>query len=267
MSNKTYLLSLNGDTFNSFKLDFDNALQRLLTRMDKLQRDSGSITCKIDVQLKEDAERNLDSASEGDTVPVMRPVFSHDISTEIKVKDKTTGLLAGNHKLVWDEQLHEYVMKDIDDGQTTLFDTASDNTTAQPPETPQLPESVVDVDYTVISDDKGYILRNPGKCGIEHRWGILMLLVGEHLTIDESAGHCYSQLEDGTVALGSAYLAADPRYVPEDILRPHLHEEITCNSFGSISVGDHEEPAKITVECLDCGGILLEEENPEGEEA
>lgn len=116
MSNKTYLLSLNGDTFNSFKLDFDNALQRLLTRMDKLQRDSGSITCKIDVQLKEDAERNLDSASEGDTVPVMRPVFSHDISTEIKVKDKTTGLLAGNRKLVWDEQLHEYVMKDIDAG-------------------------------------------------------------------------------------------------------------------------------------------------------
>ena len=154
MSNKTYLLSLNGDTFNSFKLDFDNSLQRLLTRMDKLQRDSGSITCKIDVQLKEDAERNLDSASEGDTVPVMRPVFSHDISTEIKVKDKTTGLLAGNRKLVWDEQLHEYVMKDIDDGQTTLFDTASDNTPAQPPETPQLPESVVDVDYTVISDDK-----------------------------------------------------------------------------------------------------------------
>ena len=139
MSNKTYLLSLNGDTFNSFKLDFDNALQRLLTRMDKLQRDSGSITCKIDVQLKEDAERNLDSASEGDTVPVMRPVFTHDISTEIKVKDKTTGLLAGNRKLVWDEQLHEYVMKDIDDGQTTLFDTASDNTPAQPPEPPQLP--------------------------------------------------------------------------------------------------------------------------------
>lgn len=267
MSNKTYLLSLNGDTFNSFKLDFDNALQRFLTRMDKLQRDSGSITCKIDVQLKEDAERNLDSANEGDTVPVMRPVFSYDISTEIKVKDKTTGLLAGNRKLVWDEQLHEYVMKDIDDGQTTLFDTASDNTPAQPPETPQLPEAVVDVDYTVISDDKGYILRNPGKCGIEHRWGILMLLVGEHLTVDESAGHCYAQLEDGTVALGSAYLAADPRYVPEDILRPHLHEEITCNSFGSISVGDHEEPAKITVECLDCGGILLEEANPEGEEA
>lgn len=174
MSNKTYLLSLNGDTFNSFKLDFDNALQRLLTRMDKLQRDSGSITCKIDVQLKEDAERNLDSASEGDTVPVMRPVFSHDISTEIKVKDKTTGLLAGNRKLVWDEQLHEYVMKDIDDGQTTLFDTASDNTPAQPTETPQLPEAVVDVDYTVISDDNGYILRNPGKCGIEHRWGMPM---------------------------------------------------------------------------------------------
>lgn len=266
MSTKTYLLSLNSDTFNSFKLDFDNALQRLLTRMDKLQRDSGSITCKIDVQLKEDAERNLDSASEGDTVPVMRPVFTHDISTEIKVKDKTTGLLAGNRKLVWDEQLHEYVMKDIDDGQTTLFDSEPD-TTPQQPEPPQLPEAVVDVDYTVISDDKGYILRNPNKCGIEHRWGILMLLTGEHLTVDESAGHCYAQLDDGTVALGSAYLAADPRYVPEDILHPHLHEEIVCNGFGMIPVGDHLEPEKITVECLDCGGILLEEANPEAEEA
>lgn len=265
MSTKTYLLSLNSDTFNSFKLDFDNALQRLLTRMDKLQRDSGSITCKIDVQLKEDAERNLDSASEGDTVPVMRPVFTHDISTEIKVKDKTTGLLAGNRKLVWDEQLHEYVMKDIDDGQTTLFDGEPD-TTPQQPEPPQLPEAVVDVDYTVISDDKGYILRNPNKCGIEHRWGILMLLAGEHLTVDESAGHCYAQLDDGTVALGSAYLAADPRYVPEDILRPHLHEEIVCNGFGMIPVGDHLEPEKITIECLDCGGILLEETNPEAEE-
>ena len=27
----------------------------------------------------------------GDTVQVMKPSFSHEISTEIKVKDKTTG--------------------------------------------------------------------------------------------------------------------------------------------------------------------------------
>lgn len=51
---------------------------------------------------------------------VMKPSFSHEISTEIKVKDKTTGNLSGNRKLVWDEELMEYVMKDIDDGQTSL---------------------------------------------------------------------------------------------------------------------------------------------------
>ena len=265
MSNRVYLLSLNSDTFNSFKLDFDNALQRLLARMDKLHRDSGSITCKIDVQLKEDTERNLNG--ESDTVPVMSPVFVHDISTEIKVKDKTSGCLAGKRKLVWDDKLHEYVMKDIADGQTSLFDSDTPDTVQQAPEPPQLPEAVVDVDYTVISDDKGYVLRNPGKCGIKTRFDLLSLLLDTRLTVGESAGHCYAETEDGTIALGSAFLESDPRYMPEPILYHHLHEEITCKGAGSVQVGDHTEPATITVECLDCGGILLEEYNPNNEES
>ena len=161
MSDKTYVLSLSADTFNAFKMDFDSALQRLLQKMDRLQSDSASINCKISVALTPASERNFDATREGDTVQVMKPSFSHEISTEIKVKDKTTGNLSGNRKLVWDEELMEYVMKDIDDGQTSLFDTAQSRQNAAPPvgqEPPQLPEGIVDVDYTVISDDKGYIL-------------------------------------------------------------------------------------------------------------
>ena len=124
MSDKTYVLSLSADTFNAFKMDFDSALQRLLQKMDRLQSDSASINCKISVALTPAPERNFDATREGDTVQVMKPSFSHEISTEIKVKDKTTGNLSGNRKLVWDEELMEYVMKDIDDGQTSLFDTA-----------------------------------------------------------------------------------------------------------------------------------------------
>lgn len=166
MSDKTYVLSLSADTFNAFKMDFDSALQRLLQKMDRLQSDSASINCKISVALTPAPERNFDATREGDTVQVMKPSFSHEISTEIKVKDKTTGNLSGNRKLVWDEELMEYVMKDIDDGQTSLFDTAQSRQNAASPveqEPPQLPEGIVDVDYTVISDDKGYILRNPDK--------------------------------------------------------------------------------------------------------
>ncbi len=77
-------------------------------------------------------------------------------------------------------------------------------------EPPQLPEGIVDVDYTVISDDKGYILRNPDKCGIKDQWGILKVLVGERMTVSRSAGHCYAETADGIIALGSAYLAEDP---------------------------------------------------------
>lgn len=196
---------------------------------------------------------------------VMKPSFSHEISTEIKVKDKTTGNLSGNRKLVWDEELMEYVMKDIDDGQTSLFDTAQNRQNAAPPveqEPPQLPEGIVDVDYTVISDDKGYILRNPDKCGIKDQWGILKVLVGERMTVSRSAGNCYAETAGGIIALGSAYLAEDPRHVDDSILEPHLAEEIACNGFGTVQVGDHEEPEKIVVECLECGGILLEVENP-----
>ena len=123
MSDKTYVLSLSANTFNAFKMDFDSALQRLLQKMDRLQSDSASINCKISVTLTPAPERNFDATREGDTVQVMKPSFSHEISTEIKVKDKTTGNLSGNRKLVWDDELMEYVMKDIDDGQTSLFDT------------------------------------------------------------------------------------------------------------------------------------------------
>ena len=265
MSDKTYVLSLSADTFNAFKMDFDSSLQRLLQKMDKLQSDSASINCKISVALTPAPERNFDAAREGDTVQVMKPSFSHEISTEIKVKDKTTGNLSGNRKLVWDEELMEYVMKDIDDGQTSLFDTAQSRQNAASPveqEPPQLPEGIVDVDYTVISDDKGYILRNPDKCGIKDQWGILKVLVGERMTVSRSAGHCYAETADGIIALGSAYLAEDPRPVEDSILEPHLAAEIACNGFGTVQVGDHEEPEKIVVECLECGGILLDAENP-----
>ena len=82
------------------------------------------------------------------------------------------------------------------------------------------------------------------------------------MTVSRSAGHCYAVTADGMIALGSAYLAEDPRYVDDSILEPHLAEEIACNGFGTVQAGDHEEPEKIVVECLECGGILLEVENP-----
>ena len=123
---------LSADTFNAFKMDFDSALQRLLPedgqaperqRFHQLQNQRGT---------DPGSGTELRCNAGGDTVQVMKPSFSHEISTEIKVKDKTTGNLSGNRKLVWDEELMEYVMKDIDDGQTSLFDTAQSRQNAAP---------------------------------------------------------------------------------------------------------------------------------------
>ena len=42
------------------------------------------------------------------------------------------------------------------------------------------------------------------------------------MTVSRSAGHCYAETADGIIALGSAYLAEDPRHVDDSILEPHL---------------------------------------------
>lgn len=42
------------------------------------------------------------------------------------------------------------------------------------------------------------------------------------MTVSRSAGHCYAETADGIIALGSAYLAEDPRHVDDSILLQRL---------------------------------------------
>ena len=75
---------------------------------------------------------------------------------------------------------------------------------------------------------------------------------------DDSIKEVYAALRAGESAQTAA--VNPDRWL--NAMEPHLAEEIACNGFGTVQVGDHEEPEKIVVECLECGGILLEVENP-----
>ena len=119
---KQFPLSLNGDTFNGFKSDFDQMLRNLLTEMEKRDSDEATINIKMTVGLEKSEERDFEITAYEAMKEITKPTFKHEISTVMTVKNKKSGTLGGNYKLVWDSEAHQYVMREIDDGQRSLFD-------------------------------------------------------------------------------------------------------------------------------------------------
>ena len=150
--NKVYPMSLNGDTFNALKCDFDQMLRKLLSGMEKFECEEATLNIKVGVKLEKDQARDFEVHEYEAMRDIVKPTFKHEISSAMQVKDKKTGSLSGNYELVWDRESGQYVMRNIDDGQVTLFDTEGDNV-IQMPEPPALPAgTVIDADYTMLED-------------------------------------------------------------------------------------------------------------------
>lgn len=118
-----YPLSLNGETFNGFKTDFDQVLRQLLTEMEKQESEEAVITVKMTVQLKPDQARDFLANGHDAMRDITKPTFKHDISSVLQVKQKKSGSLGGDMELVWDRELHQYSLRPIDNGQTSIFNT------------------------------------------------------------------------------------------------------------------------------------------------
>lgn len=114
-------LSLNGETFASLKKDFDTILERTIGNMTMKGAEDATITIKLGVSLQKTSV-----PAKGSIREVTKPTFKHDIASVMQVKDKMSGQLTGNMELVWDDDLKQYVLRPIDDGQTSLFDQEAD---------------------------------------------------------------------------------------------------------------------------------------------
>ena len=117
-----YPLSLNGDTFNALKSDYDAMLRQTLTKMEDLKVEDATITVKVAVTLEKDQARDFQANGYDAMRDIVKPTFKHEISSAMQVKDKKTGSLSGNYELVWDRESCCFVMRPIDDGQSSLFD-------------------------------------------------------------------------------------------------------------------------------------------------
>ena len=147
---KVYPMSLNGDTFNALKSDFDQMLSRLLAGMEKFECEEAALNIKLVVSLKKDQTRDFEAVEYESMRDIIRPTFRHEISSAMQIKSKKAGSLSGNYELVWDSLSEKYVMHSIDDGQVSLFDDNEEKIIQMPQRTDEEP-----------ADDDGYSYEEP----------------------------------------------------------------------------------------------------------
>ena len=256
--NKVYPMSLNGDTFNALKTDFDQMLRKLLSGMEKFECEEATLNIKVGVKLEKDQARDFEVHEYEAMRDIVKPTFKHEISSAMQVKDKKTGSLSGNYELVWDRESGQYVMRNIDDGQVTLFDTEGDNV-IQMPEPPALPAgTVIDADYTMLEDgeaqggsedangpvDGSDGHKKPGDSPFDY----LRQFVGADMKVMGTEHGIYTVRSGGKVILSSGFSATDRFYCSVEKLEPHIDHAIVCEEW----------PNSVVIRCDECDETLFE---------
>lgn len=93
-------MKIESDVFTTARENFDLLMQRLFASMEKNNSDEGSITLKVDLQMKQDWVPN----GEGGSVEVNKPVIKHKVTIAVPVKDSMDSKKDTGMNLVWDEE-------------------------------------------------------------------------------------------------------------------------------------------------------------------
>lgn len=273
MSNcKKYPLSLSGDTFNAFKSDFDQMLRQLLTEMEKRESDEATISIKMVVSLAQDQERDFEANGYDAMKDITKPTFKHEISTVMQVKNKKSGSVGGNMKMVWDKELCQYVMQEIDNGQITMFDKGEEDEPQEAGTRALPPGNVIDADYSVVEDDEDGEDKEDGSGAEEGSGGhtetpegneegagkymtpfeYMSQFIGAELSVMEGMGLYTVRTKDNKVLLSSGFNPTSRFYCSPEKLKDHVGHAVVCVGYGQ------DEIVNISVECEDCNEVLFD---------
>lgn len=144
----SFTLNLESDAFNALKTDFNQILRRTLAGMEQKEAEDATITLKLGIALTRDMVPDPTIVAYEAQREIVRPAFTHKISSVMQYKDEKSGILSGNYELVWDKELCDYVMREITNGQTSLFDKEPPPPPAPPPALPPATGEVIDVKFT-----------------------------------------------------------------------------------------------------------------------
>lgn len=155
-NNDVLKLKINSNAFEAMKADFDKVLKRTLGNMQIKESNEATLTLKLNISLTEMEVPDFESASPNAMRKIHKPRFDHKVSSVMQIKTEESGHLKGEYELVWDEEAQDFVMKPIDNGQTSIFDddfADATYTDAIEVEPKALPEGQKMID---TPDDEGY---------------------------------------------------------------------------------------------------------------
>lgn len=118
MNNEDYVLNMGSQVFESLRHDFDDVLKKTLANMTSKDSKEATLTVKLAITLADSTAPNFEGA--GNMRDIIKPSFSHKVSSVLQIKTEESGSLKGEYELVYDDDLQDFVMKPIDYGQESF---------------------------------------------------------------------------------------------------------------------------------------------------
>lgn len=281
-------LSLSGEAFAALRSDFNQVLHSTMRGMIDTEQSVAEISMKVKIILEESSAPDFTVAGGHQTREITKPKFEHSITAVIQRKEKKTGAFAGDYELVFDAETGTYVVRPIENGQTTLFDDDKTPATGE----------VIDAEYHVVDEGGGEapalgegpralpgpaeepvveegdgvpedpVETVPGDAGESEEpeidpahdpskpFGWLRQFIGEAMHVTEAMGNFTVRTDGNKVVLSSATSPDNPFYCPKEKLEPHTGHNIACVGYGE------SEIVNISIECEDCNEVLFSIDAP-----
>ena len=115
-------LSIDSSVFDAMREDFDKVLKRTIGNMEVKDSDEATLTLKLSIMLKATDVPDYESADPGAMRTIHKPKFDHKVSSVMQIKTEESGKFSGEYELVWDDELQDFVMKPIENGQMSFDD-------------------------------------------------------------------------------------------------------------------------------------------------
>lgn len=122
MDNNVLALTMESEAFTALKSDFNQVLRRTLTNMERKESEQAELTLKLKISLEKDTAPDFREVRYRAERDIVRPTFTHKISSVMQIKCEKSGILSGDYELVWDADSGDYIMRPIDNGQLSLLD-------------------------------------------------------------------------------------------------------------------------------------------------
>ena len=124
MGNNAFEVTLESEAFSTLKSDFNQVLVKTLANMKKKESEHAEITLKLTIDLAEGTAPDFENSTPDYRAErdIVKPMFSHKVSSLMKIKDEKSGVFSGDYELVWDDEKGSFIIRAINNGQMSLFD-------------------------------------------------------------------------------------------------------------------------------------------------